>query len=97
MISLSTRAGRELEQRQIVQVVVIGDLADEPLEVVLLLRETCGRSPSASSSMSLLNRSDTPGKAIVEPTCGARAKSSHWKRSCRSSRASGPLRVALGA
>ncbi len=79
-----------------IEIVVVADLGDQPLEIVVLGGEVLLRPANESSSKSFVKSSDTPGKATREPTCGTRANSSHPNRNCRSSRASGPFLAPLG-
>ena len=88
-------AGRDAGVR-FAQIVVVDDLVGEAIEVVGFVRETRRRLRRGACVELLSNRSRTSGKAISEPSCGAIAKSSQRIRSCRSSRASGPVFVPLG-
>ena len=95
--SAPTTSRAETAARRSSELVVVDQLADQPREVVVLRGKLRGAPPPRSSSKSLVNRSVTPGKTIAEPICGASANSSQPNRSCRSSRASGPACVPLGA
>ena len=79
------------------ELVVIVQRGHQAAKVVDLAGKLPPHFGLRSNSKSLENRSVAPGNMMAEPSCGARAHSSQAMRSCRSSRASGPVRVPLGA
>ena len=81
---------------RLVEVVVVDDRRDEPLEVVALRGKRAGDF-ARSSSRSLLNAQPHAGEDDLRADLRRQiARSSHDSRSCRSSRASGPRFAPLG-